>query len=77
MRTFKEYLHTRESVNFTSKQLSTSKKTEYNTTGEVDGENNTDLGKQDQPKTRWFAAKRKCGLGGLPCSKYVAQMKEK
>lgn len=49
---------------------------EYNTTGEVDGENNTDLGKPEQPKTRWYAAKKKCGIGGLPCSKYVAQMKK-
>jgi hypothetical protein len=49
---------------------------EYNTTGEVDGENNTDLEKPDQPKTRWWSSKKKCGLGGLPCSKYVAQMKK-
>lgn len=49
---------------------------EYNTTGEVDTENNTDLGKPDQPKTRWYADKKKCGLGGLPCSKYSAQMKK-
>lgn len=49
---------------------------EYNTTGEVDGENNTDLSKQDQPKTRWYAEKKKCGLGSLPCSKYSAQMKK-
>lgn len=49
---------------------------EYNTTGEVDGENNTDLDKPEQPKTRWYATKKKCGLGGLPCSKYVAQMKK-
>jgi hypothetical protein len=49
---------------------------EYNTTGEVDIENNTDLDKPSHPKTRWHASKKKCGLGGLPCSKYVAQMKE-
>ena len=49
---------------------------EYNTVGEVDPENNTDLGKPDQPKTRWYADKKKCGLGGLPCSKYSAQMKK-
>jgi hypothetical protein len=48
---------------------------EYNTTGEVDTENNTDLGKPG-PRTRWYAQKKKCGLGGLPCSKYVAQMKK-
>jgi len=60
MMTFKEFLQAME----------------YNTTGEVDTENNTDLGKPDQPKTRWYAAKKKCGLGGLPCSKYSAQMKK-
>lgn len=48
---------------------------EYNTTGEVDAENNTDLEKPVD-KTRWWAAKRKCGLGGVPCSKYSAQMKK-
>lgn len=59
MITFKEFLQT----------------IEYNTTGEVDGENNTDLGKPEQPKTKWYSFKKKCGLGGLPCSKYVANMK--
>jgi hypothetical protein len=61
MRTFKEFLQWRE----------------YNTTGEVDTENNTDLDKPSHLKARWYASKKKCGLNGLPCSKYVAQMKKK
>ena len=50
---------------------------EYNTTGEVDGENNTDLEKPNPSlattSTRWYAQKRK----GPILSKYVAQMKDK
>jgi len=49
---------------------------EYNTTGEVDGENNTDLEKPNPSiattSTRWYAQKKK----GPIQSKYVAMMKK-
>ncbi len=49
---------------------------EYNTTGEVDGENNTDLEKPNPSiatqSTRWYAQKKK----GPIRSKYVAMMKK-
>lgn len=43
---------------------------EYNTTGEVDSENNTDLGKPINP-TRWWGKKKK----NVIRSKYVAESK--
>jgi len=49
---------------------------EYNTTGEVDGENNTDLEKPNPSiatkTTRWYDLKKK----GPIQSKYVAMMKK-